>query len=196
MIVPGRIRTLIGSLTLLLVWASAASAHAQERPAPPTPETKEAPYVPTPQYVVGHMLKLADVTAEDTVFDLGSGDGRIVLTAAKAFGARGVGIEIDSALVERARRNARRAGVADRTTFRRGDLFEANLRPAAVVTLYLWPNMNNRLRPKLRNELAPGTRVVSHGFGIDGWEPDTTVTLDSSVLPGGSTEIYLWTVPD
>lgn len=194
MTVPGHIRPFIGGLTLLLIWA--VPIHAQERPTSSPPETKEAPYVPTPQYVVGHMLELADVTAEDTVFDLGSGDGRIVLTAAKAFGARGVGVEIDSALVERARRNARRAGVADRVTFRRGDLFETDLRPATVVTLYLWPTMNNRLLPKLRNELAPGTRVVSHGFGIDGWEPDTTVTLDSSVLPGGSTEIYLWTVPD
>jgi protein-L-isoaspartate O-methyltransferase len=194
MIIPGRIRPFIGGLTLLLIWA--VPVHAQERPTPSTPETKEAPYVPTPQYVVGHMLELADVTSEDTVFDLGSGDGRIVLTAAKAFGARGVGIEIDSGLVERARRNARRAGVADRTTFHRGDLFEANLAPATVVTLYLWPNMNNRLRPKLLEELDPGTRVVSHGFGIDGWAPDTTVTLDSSTLPGDSTEIYLWTVPD
>jgi len=194
MIVPGRIRTFIGVLTLLLIWAP--SVHAQERPTPSTPETKEAPYVPTPQHVVRRMLDLADVTADDTVYDLGSGDGRFVIIAAQAFGARGVGIEIDSGLVERARRNARQAGVENRTTFRRGDLFEADLSSATVVTLYLWPNMNNRLRPKLLEELDPGTRVVSHGFGIDGWAPDTTVTLDSSTLPGSSTEIYLWTVPD
>jgi tRNA A58 N-methylase Trm61 len=142
------------------------------------------------------MLELADVTADDVVYDLGSGDGRIVIMAAKQFGARGVGVEIDSQLVRKARRNARRAGVADRVEFRQGDLFETNLEEATVVTLYLWPDMNNRLRPKLQRELDPGDRVVSNSFDIDGWEADSTRSLGKSGLTTPTKPLFLWTIPD
>jgi SAM-dependent methyltransferase len=142
------------------------------------------------------MLQLADVSEDDVVYDLGSGDGRIVIFAAKEFGARGVGVEIDPDLVERARRRARRAGVADRVEFRQGDLFKADLSEATVVALYLWPDMNNRLRPKLQRELDPGDRVVSHSFDIDRWPADTTVTLDAPTLNAPTKTIFRWTIPN
>lgn len=165
---------------------------------PETKDTKGAPYVPSPEKVVWHMMQLAEVSSDDVVYDLGSGDGRIVLAAAKKYGARGVGIEIDSGLVQKSRVKARQLGVADRVTFHRGDLFDADLSEATVVMLYLWPNMNNRLRSKLQTELDPGDRVVSHSFGIDGWTPDTTVNIKTR-SPEGGTEpktLFLWTVPD
>jgi len=182
---------------LLLSWGLPQSGMAQDSTAADTQSsaTKEAPYVPTPQHVVFRMLELAEVTGEDTVYDLGSGDGRFVITAAKEFGARGVGIEIDSQLVERARSNARRAGVEHQVEFRRRDLFEADVGEATVVTMYLWPTMTDRLRPKLLNELSPGTRVVSHDFDIDGWSADTTISIGSNTLQESATEIHLWTVP-
>jgi len=191
----------IGLPFLLLHWSSpirAQSPDSSEAPVKPgsSPETKEAPYVPTPQPVVFRMLELAQVSEEDVVYDLGSGDGRIVIAAAKEFGARGVGIEIDPELVKLARRKAKRAGVADRVEFRQGDLFEADISEATVVTLYLWPTMNDRLRPKLRKELSPGNRVVSHDFGIGEWSPDTTVTLGSNTLQDTENQIFLWTIQD
>lgn len=149
----------------------------------------DVPYVATPQHVVDRMLELAEVTEDDVVYDLGSGDGRIVITAAREYGARGVGVEIDSQRVETARENAREAGVEDLVEFRQGDLFEADISEATVVTLYLLPSVNLKLRPKLFEELAPGTRVVSHDFDMDGWEPDETETL-------GSDTIYLWSIPE
>lgn len=158
--------------------------------------TKGAPYVSTPQQVVLRMFELADVTDDDVVYDLGSGDGRFVISAARDFGARGVGIEIDADLVEQSRRNATRMRVADRTQFHRGDLFETDLSSATVVTLYLWPDMINRLRPKLLDEMAPGTRVVSHDFTIKGWTPDTTVTLGTETLQENETQIHVWTIPE
>jgi len=156
---------------------------------------KGAPYVPTPRHVVMKMLTLADVSSADVVYDLGSGDGRILITAAKKFGARGVGIEIDSQLVRTARRKARRAGVADQVTFRQGNLFGADLSTATVVTLYLWPDMNNRLRPKLQRELKPGSRVVSHSFDIDKWPADTTVTIDTPTPSTPKKTLFRWTIP-
>jgi ribosomal protein L11 methylase PrmA len=141
------------------------------------------------------MLELAEVTEDDVVYDLGSGDGRFVIAAAKEFGARGVGIEIDSQLVEQARNNARQAGVEDQVEFRQRDLFEANLHEATVVTMYLWPTMTDRLRPKLLSELSPGTRVVSHDFDIDGWAPDTTVSIGNDTLQESAIDIHFWTVP-
>jgi SAM-dependent methyltransferase len=156
---------------------------------------KGAPYVPTPQHVVWQMLELADVSADDVVYDLGSGDGRIVLAAAQRFGARGVGIEIDPELVEKARAKARQLGVDDRVTFRQGDLFETDLSEATVVMLYLWPDMNNRLRSKLKRELDPGDRVVSHSFDIDEWAADTTVSMGRRSI-GGSRTLFRWTIPD
>ena len=147
-------------------------------------------YIPTPQPVVEAMLDLAKVTSADVVYDLGSGDGRIVITAAKKYGARGVGVEIDPALVEQARQNAKTAGVSDRVRFVTQDLFTANLRPATVVTLYLLQSLNERLRPKLVRELRPGTRVVSHVFNMGPeWPAAQTVTVDRS-------RIFLWAIPE
>jgi ribosomal protein L11 methylase PrmA len=134
------------------------------------------------------MLRLAGVGKGDVVYDLGSGDGRIVIAAALRYGARGVGIDIDPARIAEGERNARAARVADRVRFVRADLFEADIAAATVVTLYLLPRVNQRLRPKLLAELKPGTRVVSYGFDMGDWPPERTVDV-------GSSTVYLWTVP-
>ncbi len=149
----------------------------------------DVPFVVSPEKTVEGMLELAGVTESDTVYDLGSGDGRVPIAAAKQHGARGVGIEIKPDLVQRARKRAKLAGVSDRVEFRRQDLFEADFSDATVVTMYLFPEVNLRLRPMLFEQLDPGTRVVSHSFDMNGWEPDSTVTVDGDVL-------YLWTIPD
>ena len=128
--------------------------------------------------VVRAMLQLAGVGADDVVYDLGSGDGRVVITAAQEFGARGVGIEIDPALVERARVNARKAGVHEKVEFRLGDMYAADVRPATVVTLFLHPGPNLKLRPKLQSELRPGARVVSYIWNMGDWEPDEIRATD------------------
>ena len=127
----------------------------------------EVPYVQTPHEVVAEMLRMANVGRDDVVYDLGSGDGRLVIAAARDFGARGAGVEIDPKLVALSTESARRAGVGDRVIFRTGDLFEMDLSPATVVTLYLSPELNQRLRPKLLRELRPGARIVSHDYGMD-----------------------------
>jgi tRNA A58 N-methylase Trm61 len=142
------------------------------------------------------MLELADISQDDVVYDLGSGDGRIVLAAAERYGSRGVGIEIDADLVKKARMKARHLGVHDRVTFRQEDLFQVDLGEATVVMLYLWPDMNNRLRSKLQNQLDPGDRVVSHSFDIDGWEADTTVKIETRSPKGGVKTLFRWTIPD
>ncbi|MFB6249865.1 MAG: methyltransferase domain-containing protein [Salinibacter sp.] len=154
---------------------------------------KDVPYVPTPESVAARMLEVAGVTEDDVVYDLGSGDGRIPITAAKEFGARAVGVEIDSALVAKARAKARAAGVADKVTFVQGDLFNTDLSEATVVTLYLWPEVNIQLRPKLLRELDPGDRIVSHDFRMGEWTPDSTV--DAGRGNTGRETVYLWTVP-
>ena len=147
-------------------------------------------YVPTPQAVVEAMLELAGVTSADVVYDLGSGDGRIVITAAKKHGARGVGIEIDPALVRTAADNAAAAGVSDRVRFVTGDLFAADIGEATVVTLYLLQSLNERLRPKLVRELKPGARIVSHLFNMGPeWPPLRT-------LRAGASPIFLWTIAE
>jgi protein-L-isoaspartate O-methyltransferase len=147
-------------------------------------------YVPTPQSVVEAMLDLAAVKPNDVVYDLGSGDGRIVITAARKYGAHGVGIEIDPALVEKARENAAAAGVSDRVRFLTEDLFKADITEASVVTLYLLQSINERLRPKLVRELKPGTRVVSHVFNMGPeWPPQKEITV-------GASRIFLWTIAD
>lgn len=156
---------------------------------------KGAPYVPSPDRVVKRMLTLAEVTENDVVYDLGSGDGRIVIAAAKEFGARGVGIELDEALVRKARANAEQAGVADRVEFRQGNLFNVDLRDATVVTLYLWPDMNNRLRPKLQRDLDPGDRIVSHSFDIDHWPADSTVSMKGAPFNTTKT-LFRWTISE
>ena len=154
---------------------------------PPT-KTPDIHFVPTPQPIADAMLKLARVTPADVVYDLGSGDGRIVILAAQKYGARGVGIEIDPRLVEISRMVARDGEVADRATFVEGDLFATDISPATVVTLWLTESMNRRLEPKLRRELKPGTRIVSHQFPIGEWTPEETVRVDNE-------EIFLWTIP-
>src|SRR5579864_8770707 len=145
------------------------------------------PYVRTPDHVVSAMLKLAGVKAADTVYDLGCGDGRIVIAAAKEYGARGVGIDIDPERVQEARDNARKADVEALVKFEVNDLFAADIHNATVVTLYLLPDVNLRLRPKLLKELKPGARVVSHGFHMGDWKPDKDEVVDGS-------HIYLWTI--
>jgi cyclopropane fatty-acyl-phospholipid synthase-like methyltransferase len=146
-------------------------------------------FVPTPQAVVYEMLKLARVGAGDVVYDLGSGDGRVVILAAQEYGARGVGIELDPPLVEISRHVARDADVDDKVTFVEGDLFTADVSKATVVTLFLSLSVNRQLEEKLRRELRPGARVVSHQFPIGNWPPDSVVRA------GDGTNLYLWTIP-
>ncbi|HEX5109037.1 MAG TPA: methyltransferase domain-containing protein [Vicinamibacterales bacterium] len=146
-------------------------------------------YVPTPQEVVDAMLKLAGVTAKDIIYDLGSGDGRIPITAAKTYGARGVGIDIQKAQVESAVANAKAAGVSDKVRFLNEDLFKANISEATVVTLYLLPDLNLKLLPKLNAELKPGTRVLSHSFDMgDAIKPKQTLRVGGRV-------VFLFVVP-
>jgi SAM-dependent methyltransferase len=147
-------------------------------------------FVPTWQPVVYQMLDLAAVTRDDVVYDLGSGDGRIVIIAAQRYGARGVGIELDPKLIEVSRQVAREAAVSDRVTFIQGDLFQADISAATVVTLFLSPTVNAELEPKLRKELRPGTRIVSHQFPIGRWAPLQTVRA-----PEDRTDLFLWVVP-
>jgi SAM-dependent methyltransferase len=149
----------------------------------------DVPFVRSPQRIVDRMLQLADVSGEDVVYDLGSGDGRIPITAAQTYGARGVGIEIKPDLVLEARQNAEDAGVDDLVEFRQGDLFEADFSNATVVTLYLLPDVNEKLRPMLFEQLEPGTRVVSHGFDMGEWEADKVVEFED-------TFVFLWTIPE
>lgn len=170
-------------LTLLVATATATQGR---RPA----RIPDIFFVPTLYAVADEMLKLANVTADDVVYDLGSGDGRILILAAQKYGARGVGIEIDPKLVERSRQIAREGEVADRVTFIEGDLFTADISRATVVTIYLSPTVNKRLEPKLRRELRPGTRIVSHQFGLGDWAPDRTVRAEDD-----RTDLFLWTVP-
>ena len=150
---------------------------------------RDVPFVPTPGAVVDEMLRLAKVGPGDVVYDLGSGDGRIVITAAQKHGARGVGIDIDPQRIKEATERARKAGVADRVEFRQGDLFKADIRDATVVTLYLLSSVNLQLRPKLLAELKPGTRVVSHAFEMGDWKPVETRKV-------GATTVYYWVVPE
>jgi SAM-dependent methyltransferase len=155
--------------------------------------TPDVPYVATPNDVVAAMLDLAEVTDKDTVYDLGSGDGRIVIAAARDRGARAVGIEIDPALADQSREAARAAGLADRVTIHRGDIFKQDLTPATVVTMYLMPHVNARLRPQL-DRLRPGTRVVSHMFSMPGARPVKKVEVNSAEA-GTTHTLYLWVVP-
>lgn len=148
----------------------------------------DVPYVPTPETVVSAMLRLAQVKKGDVLYDLGSGDGRIVIAAARRYGIRAVGIDIDPRRINEANAKAREAGVANRVRFIRQDLFDADFSEATVVTLYLLPRLNLRLRPKLLAELRPGTRIVSHGFDMGDWRPEQVVEV-------GNNTIYLWVVP-
>ncbi len=151
-----------------------------------------APFVPTPQDVVERMLSLAQVTSKDVVYDLGSGDGRLVVTAAKKFGARGVGVDIDPARIAEGKANAAKAGVEGRVEFRQQDALEVDLSEASVVTLYLLSSSNVKLRPRLQSQLKPGSRIVSHQFGMGDWQPDKIETFTDS--NGTSRTLYLWTI--
>ena len=158
---------------------------------------RSVPYVPTPQAVVDRMLQMAKVGPQDYLIDLGSGDGRIVITAARKYGARGFGVDIDPERIEESNENARRAGVSDRVAFYERNLFETNLEEATVITMYLLPRVNLELRPKLL-ALKPGTRIVSHDFSMDTWQPDQHVVLETSEKfggTGGRSDIYFWEVP-
>lgn len=156
-------------------------------------------YVPTPQVVVNRMLSMARVGPADFVMDLGSGDGRQLITAVAKFGARGgLGLDLDEDLLKTATASARREGVADRVRFVKGNMFDADLSPASVVTLYLLPELNLKLRPKLLAELRPGSRVVSHDYNMANWQPEESVTLqvpEKQVGTPGVSYVYLWIVP-
>jgi Methyltransferase domain len=149
-----------------------------------------APYIPTPQDVVDRMLADAELTGSDTLYDLGSGDGRIVITAAKKYGARGVGIDIDQDRISESRSNARAAGVGDLVEFQRGDILQADVSRATVVTLYLTSSTNLKLRPILTRQLRPGARIVSHTFGMGDWKPDKVDRFTDA--QGDERVIYVW----
>ena len=169
---------------MLALAATAGLAAAGQRPA----RAPDIFFAPTRQTVVEGMLRLARVTPDDVVYDLGSGDGRIVVIAAQKFGARGVGIELDPKLVALSRELAAESVVGDRVTFVEGDLFTTNISPATVVTLYLSESLNLDLEPKLRNELRKGSRIVSHQFRMGRWQPDETRVVEGE-------ELFLWVVP-
>ena len=179
----GNARFLIRPITLgVIVSGMLGAAQAQDA------AHLDVPYVPTPQAVVTSMLELAKVTSNDFHIDLGCGDGRIAVTAAKDFGARSLGIDLDPRRVAEATENAKQAGVSSRATFRQQNLFDADISDATVVTMYLLPSVNLQLRPRILSELAPGTRVVSHAFNMGDWTADRTETIDRRT-------IYLWVVP-
>ena len=170
-------------LLATMFFAGAASAQTAARTQAP-----DVIYVPTPYEVVDEMLKLAGVKKGDVLYDLGSGDGRIPVTAAKKFGIRAVGIDIDPTRIEEAKENAKKNGVTKLVEFRNEDLFRAKLGDATVVTLYLLPDLNVKLRPKLLTELKPGSRIISHQFDMGTWKPEKRIELNGRT-------IYLWTVP-
>lgn len=170
----------IVAATLAFTFATVAQEGGRRSP--------DVPFVPTPNEVVDQMLKLAEVNKGDVLYDLGSGDGRIVITAAQRYGARGVGVDINPERIAEANENAKKAKVTDRVKFVEGDLFEAKLSDASVVTLYLLPGVNLKLKPKLLAELKPGSRIVSHSFDMGDWKPEKQMDVDGR-------RIYLWRVP-
>lgn len=187
--VPGRVLLFV---VLLLAWCGRAGAAIGL-------DRDGGPYVPTPQPVVEAMLRMAKVGPDDFVVDLGSGDGRVVVTAARDFRARALGVDVDEELVARATQAARAAGVGTRATFAVQDMFLAGVRDATVVTLYVLPNMMTRLRPKLLAELRPGARIVSHDFLFEDWPPDASDVMDAPEKrpfnSEGKARLYLWIVP-
>src|ERR1700686_4933270 len=156
----------------------------------------DVPYVPTTEAAVKAMLKLADVKRTDVVYDLGCGDGRIVIAAAKEYGAHGVGIDINPERVKEAKENAAKAGVGNLVRFEENDLFVADIHEATVVTLFLLNSVNERLRPKLLKDLKPGTRIVSNTFGMGDWKPDKELMVGDPVQGFSlSHKLFLWTIP-
>jgi len=189
-------RRTMGRLGVVLVSAGLAlGGCAQVPPGNPTPVATprlDVIWVPSDMVVVNEMLRLARIGRDDVVYDLGCGDGRIVIEAARRFGVRAVGVDLDVKLLGEARQNAVRAGVTDRVTFLEQDLFATDLGPATVVTLYLSQDVNLRLRPKLLRELRPGARIVSHEHDLGDWKPDQTVLVS---LPERNHSVFLWRVP-
>jgi hypothetical protein len=194
----------LGTLSLLSGCASTSTLESQApaitaSPSAQPPESEaperspDVPYVPTPEVVVNEMLSLAKVGPEDVLYDLGSGDGRIPITAAQKFGTRGVGIDINPQRVQEANENAKKAGVTDQVKFRQQDLFESDFSEATVVTLYLLPDINLKLRPQLFEQLKPGTRVVSHDFDMGDWKPEQVVEVKG---PTRTHTLYYWRIPD
>ena len=178
------LRKLLFAAALLATVPVLAQAQAGQH----APKAPDVIFVPTPQEVVEDMLRLADVKKGDVLFDLGSGDGRIPITAAKTYGVRAVGIDIDPERIAEAQENARKAGVTRLVDFRLEDLFKSDFRDATVVTLYLLPELNVKLRPRLLAELKPGTRIVSHQFDMGDWRPDKKLETNGRV-------VYFWVVP-
>lgn len=167
----------------LLLLSALLPAHAQNAP------QLDVPYVPTPDHVVARMLEMANVNSDDTVIDLGSGDGRIAIAAVRDRGARSaLGIDLDPERIREAEANAEAAGVSDKVSFEQGDLFKKDISEATVLTMYLLPRVNLRLRPVILDTLKPGTRVVSHAFSMDEWQADRSDYI-------GGSYVYLWIVP-
>jgi len=177
---------ILAVLLTVAVASAPAVASAQEAQAPT--RRPDVIFVPTPEEVVEAMLQVAKVTKDDIVYDLGSGDGRIPVTAAKKFGARGVGIDIDPARIAEAHENVKKNEVGHLVRIVQGDLFEQDLSEATVVTLYLLPSLNLKLRPKLMKELRPGTRIVSHAFDMGDWKPEQELDVNGR-------KVYFWTIP-
>lgn len=184
---PNVTRILVLAAACLALGVPPAHAQLESLNEPPVLPGKDVPWVPTPDAAVDRMLAMAQVGPRDLVYDLGSGDGRIAIMAAKRFGARAVGVEYDPSMIEVSRTAARREGVADRVRFVQGDLFEFDFRAATVVTLYLLTSINVELRPRIL-ALRPGTRVASHMFRMGDWQPDESARV-------GSSDVYLWIVP-
>ena len=182
-----QIGRILGCATLVLAAGAVAVAGR-----PPQESIRLAPFVATPPDVVDRMLSLAKVGPGDVVYDLGCGDGRIVIAAAKRFGARGVGIDLDANLIQTAQAAAVREGVSDRVEFRVGNVLEADVSEASVVALYLSAASNVRLRPQLVRQLAPGARIVAHNFGMGDWEPDVVDMFRSA--DGQSRTLYRWNI--
>ncbi len=173
------------SSAAVLVLAGFCSVAAQQKATLRPPDVRYEPSTPA---ITMAMLELAGVTGRDVVYDLGCGDGRVVIAAAAKFGARGVGIDIDPERIKEARENARKAGVTGKVKFLNEDLFESDIRDATVVELYLYPWVNLKLRPKLLRELKPGTRIVSHSHDMGDWKPEKEIEVEGD-------KIYFWTVP-
>lgn len=188
-----RLRFAIPAAAAIVLLGSAALSAQTLAPKPRDPDV---PYVPTTPEAVEAMLKLGEVKKTDVLYDLGCGDGRIVIAAAKTFGTRGVGIDIDPQRIKEANENAKRAGVESLVRFEQGDLFEANFSEATVVTLFLLPRINLKLKPRLLEQLKPGTRVVSNTFDMGEWKAEKEASVDNEDFDTGlSRKFFLWRIP-
>jgi hypothetical protein len=198
---PGRLAVAVAAVVMAALLPMAQPAHAQSKAQQESGiiiRSDSSPYVPTPQRVVDEMLRMGKVTGKDFLIDLGSGDGRIIITAAEKLGARGFGVDLDAELVRYANAAARQAGVSERAQFFQRDIFKTDLAQADVVTMYLLPEVNLMARPKLLSELRPGTRVVTHDYHFDDWLPDERIELkvpEKKVGTPGLAYIYVWIVP-